>query len=64
MRETKTKRTPLPAGTVIEFCEMLAIVVEDTGDTRLIVDCEGDIQRWHWKFEGVECKVVALPETA
>lgn len=52
------KREPLPKGAQIEYCGMLASVVEDSGDDRLTVDCEGAVQRWFWKFEGVECAVV------
>lgn len=51
-------REPLPRGTVIEYAEQQATVVEDIGGTALLVDCEGDRLLWYWTFEGETCRVI------
>lgn len=56
------KRTPLPAGTEIEYCDMPAVVVQDDGGSTLRVACDGFEQTWRWSFEGVSCTVVKYPE--
>lgn len=54
-------RRPLKKGTVLDYCGMLATVVDDDGGPRLTVSCEGHVQRWNWTFEGVSCKVLSVP---
>ena len=54
------QRRALRAGTQIEYCEMPATVLKDTGGERIEVACEGHRQDWYWTFEGVSCVVVEL----
>lgn len=56
---TATNRQPLAKGTQIEYCEMNAIVVKDDGGDRIVVNCEGSIQRWWWTFEEKSCELVS-----
>lgn len=56
---------PLPAGAVIDFCGERAVVIRDYGDdTRLTVDVDGHEERWWWRFEGVSCIVISVPEAS
>lgn len=56
------KRSPLPAGTLIEYCGERAVIVSDDGDNQVTVEVDGSIMRWWWRFDGVECQVVGADE--
>lgn len=55
---------PLAPGTIIDYSGELATVFRDQGDDTIEVSIDGRIQRWRWKFEGVECSVVSSPVDA
>jgi len=42
---------------------MEAEVVHDDGGDKIRVKCDGLTQNWYWKFEGVECKIISVPNT-
>ncbi|MFL1449235.1 PapB/FocB family fimbrial expression transcriptional regulator [Pseudomonas tritici] len=55
-------RPPLPAGTVIEFCDEQGIVIHDPGgEGRLSVDVGEHQALWWWTYDGATCVVVSLP---
>lgn len=59
----KNARKPLPAGTMIEFCDHDAEVISDPGgDGRLSVKVDGHEALWYWSFEGAECSVISMPD--
>jgi len=56
-----TPARPLPKGTVIEWCDMEAVVAEDNGGPTIEVFVYGSPTRtveWYWESEGYECVVV------
>ncbi|KZN20816.1 hypothetical protein A1D17_04545 [Pseudomonas fluorescens] len=58
-----SKRTPVPQGTKISFCEHEAKVVSDPGgDFALTVEVDGHHANWYWSFEGVSCTILSLPD--
>lgn len=52
---------PYPPGSIIEYADMLGEVIEDNGNSVLVL-CEGEKVQWRWHFDGEECKLVDLPE--
>lgn len=54
-------RTPLPAGTIIDYLGTRAVVVEDTGGNDLKVTVDGIDTRWSWVLDGETC---TIPENA
>jgi len=59
--ETKAAR-PLKPGTVIEFREMRATVIEDNGGPYLTVRTdEVSSTSWYWTMGGASCQVVSTP---
>jgi hypothetical protein len=56
------KRKKLPEGTIIEYIDARAKVLLDEGEDTLYVECDGYEQIWEWEFEGIECKIISLPQ--
>jgi hypothetical protein len=56
-------RSPIPAGTVIDYRGTRAIVVNDVGGPYLTVNVGDDEpeQLWEWVFEGIACTIVSPP---
>ncbi len=52
---------PLPKGSVISYCGEVVTVVEDQGDTRIVVNDGVDTINWFWTFEGECCKIHSVP---
>lgn len=55
-------RTPLPAGTIIDYCgERAEVLPGDSGGPFINVRVDGCDTRWSWSFEGENCTVVSTP---
>lgn len=52
------RRTPLAAGTEIDYRGLRAIVIKDDGGDTLTVDSENIVQEWEWELDGAKCTVV------
>lgn len=50
----------LPAGTVISYLGVKAVVIED-GPTEFLVLCEGNHESWWWECDGHTCEIVTYP---
>jgi len=55
-------RAPLPPGSVIQYADEIAEVVEDFGGSSLTVRADGITQKWYWTHDGATCTVVSIPE--
>lgn len=65
MRKTTepSNRRPLPAGTVIQYDDIQAEIVEDNGGAKITVSHKYSIEEWDWVYDGLACFVVKAPPT-
>jgi hypothetical protein len=53
-----TKRTPFPVGSIIQYMDVEATVLQDTGDRTIYIDIDGEQETWQYELDGVKCKLV------
>lgn len=53
---------PLPKGSVISYWDEVATVVNDRGDSRIVVNDGVTTMTWFWTFADKSCKVHSIPD--